>query len=90
MFTANHPLVFRALQCALIRLPGIEDGQFLAGRNACCLDYIHGVFESAWVECCLTGMQLVMHGLLLCSLFVLRIYMLVRSVVAKHRFSALP
>src|SRR5436190_22347143 len=63
MLAAAHPFVFFALQGPLISLPCFVNGELFTIRNACRLDHIHGPFESAsWVERCLTGMHLIIHG----------------------------
>src|SRR5262245_35866817 len=70
MFTANHPFIFCTQQRALIRLPSLEDRQLFDGRDTCCLDHIHGAFESAqWV--CLIGIPVMVHVLFLFLCFLL-------------------
>src|SRR5262249_32294330 len=84
MLTATHPLIFRTLQRALICLPGFEDRELFAGRNAPGVDHVHWVFE--WRH--LTNVRMELHRLLL-ILAVLPVYMRWPFELAKASFVGL-
>src|SRR5215470_8452832 len=81
MLATAHPFVFRALQCPLVSLPRLKNGELRFDRDARSLDHIHWPLESARrIQICATEMQLIIHSELPC----LGLY----SLVSVHSFSA--
>src|SRR5215470_3963531 len=67
MLAAAHPFIFRALQCPLVSLPRLENGELRFDRDAGSLDHIYWPLEPAHrIQVCPTQMQLIAHYELPC------------------------
>src|SRR5713101_10094759 len=89
MLATAHPFIFRALQCPLVSLPRIENGELRFDRDARSHDHIHWPLEPARrFQVCPTEMQLIIHCELPC--FGLCAPVSVHSVSAAQSIVSLP